>query len=147
LFFKGRFYEGENSYLVGSRINFLVFIAGCVDTDEDTKATRAKPVSYSLTAKQLYEDYENNEVNADIKYKGKVVIVSGVIQDIGKDIMDSAYIIFGDDKGFLDDVQCMFTSSSGNSTIAQLSKGQSVSVKREVSGKMGNVLLSKCTLK
>jgi hypothetical protein len=115
-----------------------------LDTEDDTKKVQLQAPSYRLTAASLYNEYDANEVAADNKYKGQIVVVSGTIQDIGKDIMDQAYIVFaGDD--FLEGVQCTFTKEQ-QSSIARLSKGQKVSVKGEVAGKMGNVLIDKCTL-
>ena len=93
---------------------------------------------------QRHREYENNEVSADAKYKGKIVIVSGKIQDIGKDIMDEPYIVIGGE-GFLDGVQCSFAKSQ-ESSIARLSKGQNVKVKGKVSGKMGNVQIENSSL-
>ena len=72
-----------------------------------------------------------------------MVAVDGIVQDIGKDFMDEAYIVIGG-SGFLDGVQCMFTTGEQDK-IANLSKGQKVLVKGEVSGKMGNVLVTKCS--
>lgn len=125
-------------------IVFGILAAGSIDTDTDTRKVQSQAPSYTLSANQLYREYESNEVAADTKYKGKVVIVSGRIQDIGKDIMDDAYIVIGG-KGFLDGVQCTFTKSE-QSSVASLSKGQQVSVKGEVAGKMGNVLVKKASL-
>ena len=80
-----------------------------------------------------------------MKYKGKTIRVSGRIQDIGIDILNDAYIVIGG-TGFLDGVQCMF-SDSENTSISSLSKGDFVTVKGEVAGKViGNVLIRKCSL-
>lgn len=122
---------------------FIILAVGSVDTDSDTKEVQSKAVSYTLSADQLYGAYNDNEVAADTKYKGKVVIVYGMITDIGKDIMDDAYVII--DGGFLNGVQCMFTQGE-QSSVARLSKGQNVKIRGEVTGKMGNVLVSKCRL-
>ncbi len=123
---------------------FLILAVGSVDTDSDTKEVRSKAPSYTLSANQLYGAYNDNEVAADAKYKGKIVIVYGTIQNIGKDIMDDAYIVIGGG-GFLNGVQCMFTKGE-QSSVSRLSKGQQVTVKGEVGGKMGNVLVTKCSL-
>jgi len=123
---------------------FGILAAGSIDTDTDTKKVQSQTPSYTLSANQLYRDYKANEVAADAKYKDRIVVVSGTIDSIGKDIMNQAYIVIGGE-GFLDGVQCMFTKGE-ESSIAQLSKGQHVTVKGKVSGKMGNVLLNKCTL-
>lgn len=125
-------------------IAFGILAIGSTDTDTDTRKVQSQSPSYTLTASQLYQAYDSNEVSADAKYNGKVVVVSGTIQDIGKDIMDDAYIVIGGD-GFLDGVQCTFTKGQ-QSSVARLSKGQRVSVKGEVAGKMGNVLINKASL-
>ncbi len=121
-----------------------ILAIGSTDTDTDTEEVQSQAPSYTLSANQLYREYDSNEVAADAKYKGKVVVVSGSIQDIGKDIMDEAYIVIGGG-GFLDGVQCTFTKGE-QSSISRLSKGQQVRVKGEVAGKMGNVLVNKCSL-
>ncbi|MCK5861383.1 MAG: hypothetical protein KAH38_02790 [Candidatus Hydrogenedentes bacterium] len=132
---------------VASVLLFLVLgilAVGSTDTDTDTQKVQSQAPSYTLSADQLYSEYDSNEVAADAKYKGKVVIVSGTIQDIGKDIMDQAYIVIGG-QGFLDGVQCTFTKGQ-QSSVARLSKGQQVIVKGEVTGKMGNILVKKTSL-
>jgi len=124
---------------------FGMLAVGSTDTDKDTQKVQSQAASYTVSANQLYSEYDSNEVAADAKYKGKVVIVSGTIQDIGKDIMDDAYIVIGG-KGFLDGVQCTFTKG-GQSSVARLSKGQQVTVKGEVvMGKIGIVLINKASL-
>lgn len=131
------------SLLVLVVIGFLAI--GSTDSDTDSEKVQSQAPSYTLTANQLYSEYDSNEVAADAKYKGKVVIVSGTIQDIGKDVMDDAYIVIGGE-GFLDGVQCMFTKGE-QSSVARLSKGQQVTIKGEVEGKMiGNVLISKASI-
>ncbi len=123
---------------------FGILAVGSIDTDTDTQKVQSQAASHTLSANQLYSEYHNNEVAADAKYKGKVVIVSGTIQDIRKDIMDNAYIVIGG-RGFLDGVQCTFTKGE-ESSVARLSKGERVTIKGEVAGKMGNVLVNKARL-
>lgn len=43
----------------------------------------------------LLADYENNEVGADLKYKGKYLKVTGKVGDIKKDILDDIYVTVG----------------------------------------------------
>ena len=112
---------------------------GSGNTDSETEDVQSKTPSFTLSANDLYGAYDKNEVAADSKYKGKVVVITGTIQDIGKDIMDQAYIVVGGE-GFLDGVQCTF-SEGEQGTVAGLSKGQRVTVKGLVTGKMGNVQL------
>lgn len=100
--------------------------------------------SYAVTAEDLFSEYKDNEIAADNKYKKKIVSVSGVIQHIGKDIMNEAYIVIGG-RGFLDGVQCFFPRSA-ETELGSLSVGRRVTIKGEVGGKMGNVLIRNCTI-
>ena len=121
---------------------FGLLAIGSFDTKEDTKKSQAP--SYTLTADQLYSDYESNETAADSKYKGRIVVISGTIQDMGIDLMNNAYIVIGGE-GSLDGAQCSFAKDQ-KSAVALLSRGQNVTVKGLVLGKMGNVVLYNCTL-
>ena len=100
----------------------------------------SKTPSYTLTADQLLFEYKADEVAADNKYKGKVVLISGPIRQNGK-FMGTAYVVIGG-HGF-EGVQCNFGESA---EVGSLSKGSQVTIKGEVGGKKGNVLLRNCTL-
>lgn len=108
------------------------------------KETAKYAPKYTVSADDLFQEYEGNEIAADRKYKGEIVLVHGTIEDIGKDLMDDMYIVVGG-SGFIDGVQCFFADDQ-ESSVADLSKGQRVSVKGRVSGKMGNVLVKNCEL-
>ncbi len=99
---------------------------------------------FKMTANQLYEAYEQNEVAADMKFKGKIVVTSGELQDINRDILGTAYIIIGGGE-FVEGVQCSFTKSS-EAVIAKLKKGQQVTAKGKVTGKMGFVQVENCEI-
>ena len=83
---------------------FIILGGGSLDTDEGAEKIAAATPDYVLTANALFEAYDTNSVAADAKYEGKIVEVSGTIQDIGQDIMDTAYLIIGG-TGFLDGVR------------------------------------------
>lgn len=121
-----------------------VFALGSIDAGPTEQAVLEQDPSLRISANELYGEYDRNEVAADTKYEGKVIAVTGVIQDIGKDVLDDVYIVIGG-AGFLDGVQCTFMDSQA-SVVGDLSKGQSVTVKGVVDGKLGNVLINKCSL-
>jgi len=100
--------------------------------------------TYTLTADQLYSEFDANEVAAEAKYKKQIVTVSGVIQDIGTEILGRAYVIIGG-RGFLDGVQCVFPDSE-KPRIAVLSKGQHITIRGTVTGKMGNIIITDASL-
>jgi len=91
----------------------------------------------SISAEKLLAAYVANEVKADYEYKGKVLRVTGIIQDIKKGISDYIYIIL-DGKMRLRAIQC---SISDEESARKLLKGQQVSVLGVCDGLMVNVLL------
>lgn len=103
-----------------------------------------KVEAVKITAAQVVADYKANEVAADAKYKGKTLEISGTIETIGKDIADTPYITFyTSEYAIIDKVQCAF-SKSDEVVLAELSKGQKITVQGEVSGKFGNIIVKQC---
>jgi hypothetical protein len=119
--------------------------AGSADSEEKAQRVKSSEASVSTSAVQLYAQYEANEVEADNKYKGKVLAVTGVAGDIGKDIMDEAYVLLssGDALGMFG-VQCFF-SESEEQNFSNLRTGQQLTIKGRCDGKFGNVFLKDCT--
>ena len=107
------------------------------ETEENTPAIE-------VSAKQLYSDYAANEVSADLKYNGKVLLVKGKVNTIAKDIMGGIYVTLntGDTFG---EVQCSFSDNHTNEA-AGLKKGQTITIKGKCTGKMINILFSECSL-
>lgn len=122
-----------------------VLAVGSVDSEEKTRQVKSAQAEASVSAQQLYNQYEANEVEADNRYKGKVISVTGVIGDIGKDITDNAYVLLssGDLFGMFG-VQCFFDESQ-EASFTSLRTGQQVAIKGRVDGKFGNVFLKDCT--
>lgn len=138
----------------------LAAIGGILQKQEDAKkgqAAQATPATAStsaastpapmaVTAPNLFADYEANEVSADEKYKGKTLDVQGRVETIGKDIVDSMYVTLDINKPMsIGNVQCMFDGGH-KAELTQLKKGQKVTLRGEVSGKMGNVLMRNCAI-
>lgn len=95
-----------------------------------------------ISAKDLYQEYKDNSVAAKQKYDGKKLEVTGLIDDFGTDIMDRPYITFG----FLE-TQAIFSKSYSNQ-LAELKKGQEITVQCKVSGApLGYPILEGCSIK
>mgnify|MGYP001145942510 CR=1 FL=1 len=103
------------------------------------------PSIITVTARELCSAYEANEIAADAEYEGKIVKVSGVVDSIGKDILDTPYITLEGGKIF-GGVQCMFDEKY-EPQLAQLAKGERVTVQGRCSGYLiGTVLIRDCIL-
>lgn len=112
----------------------------------DNNAPVEQVTALKVTAVQLAEAYKANEVAADAKYKGKALEISGLVGNIGKDILDTPYITFQTEQyAIINQVQCMFAKND-EQILATLSKGQSVKVSGEVSGSMGNIIVKGCRI-
>lgn len=107
------------------------------------KASSPLEAPVEVSAKQLYADYDANEVSADDKYKGKVLRVTGVIETIGKDILGAPFVEFTTHYG--PGVQCMFDDSD-KPKLATLKKGEKLVVLGTGDGKLGNVILRRCVV-
>ena len=124
---------------------FLVLFIGSTEDDSKTQVQVASAkTEYTISAKKLYSAYDENEVGADMKYKGKVIEVNGYISDIGKDIMDDIYVTLEADEYF-GSIQCFFSDDYA-AKAAQLSKGQKITIKGMCDGLMMNVLMRGCII-
>ena len=104
----------------------------------------APPIA--ITARQLFAEYEANEVAADEKYKGKHLLVTGKVQSIDKDFLDNIVVHIRTSNEFSAAMATL--ESSEKRSAAQLSKGQAISVLCTGSGRIiGSPSLSDCVLK
>jgi hypothetical protein len=96
------------------------------------------------TFNSLLSEYKDNEVRADATYKGRVVDISGIVTEIGTSVLGGIHVVVGHGWEFeLPQVQCFFDDRLGSS-VAQISKGQTVRLRGRVIGLTINVLLKDC---
>ena len=98
----------------------------------------------TITAPELMRAYSENEIAADLKYKGKIMVVSGKVTARAKDIMDNIYVALFSARPLFS-VQCFFNDSQAR-RIAAVQIGSQVRIQGRVDGKMGNVMLKDCRL-
>lgn len=111
-------------------------------TDSSEESTPTP--SYTLSASDLYNEYENNPVAADQKYENQFIEVSGKIIEIDTEITGKPYVILGP-SDYVNHVQCVF-GYDDESSVATLSKGQSVTLQGEVTGQFVWVTMKECRL-
>jgi MFS superfamily sulfate permease-like transporter len=99
----------------------------------------------SVSSDQLEKDYRANEVSADDKYRGKVLRVSGSVQEIRKDIMNDPYVVLWTTKRF-NGVHARFDADQ-NGQLARISIGNKITVRcRGNNVVMGSPQLKDCVL-
>lgn len=90
------------------------------------------PLPIEVTSSTLTRDYDSNEVAANQKYKGRLVLVTGKIGDIS----DSGYVSLRSEavSGFLPgSVQCFFDAENYNQ-LAELQKDRIVTILGRLDG-------------
>jgi hypothetical protein len=89
----------------------------------------------------LLAEYQANEAAADRQYKGTVLEVTGVVDQVGKDLRNQVYVTLKSDnkeEGTL--VQC-FAAASMEADLQKLRPGQTATVRGTCGGRPTNVVL------
>jgi len=99
-----------------------------------------------ITAEKLYQAFENDFISAFPRYVDRTVRVTGVVDSIGKDILDMPYVILTDGSDMsMWGVQCMFAGKD-EGALARLSKGQTITIEGTCSGDRTSALVRGCSL-
>lgn len=105
---------------------------------------QAKAPAFMLSAIDLMREYEANEIAADLKYRGKVVILDGTVKLRGMDVLDKIYVTY-DLGNLVSSVQCYFDASQAH-RISNVALGQYIRIKGVVDRKMINVMVRDCNI-
>lgn len=120
-----------------------------VSDSTESKTTKVpEEETIKVSAVDILAEYKANEVGADAKYNGKMVEISGVIDDFGKDVLGTTYITISDGKEFSTNSVQFYFKDDEISKISKLQKGDSV----VIIGRCGNfsvfnLLVKNCKLK
>lgn len=117
------------------------------DSSIEYQAKVINEKAIQVNIKNILSEYKNNEVNADNKFKGKLIQTNGVIGDIKKDILGNLYITLGTNSQFeIPKIQAFFEDSQNNQ-LAKLNKGETLTVICRIEGLMMNILAKECVIK
>lgn len=121
----------------------VMFIIAGVNRSAESEIATRKPEA-SLSAMGLWSEYMNNEIGADAAYKGKTVMITGMVSQIGKSMFGTPYVEFWASNEF-ENVHCEIASSSIEAA-GRLSRGlRNVRVTGKVVGLTGSsVLMTDC---
>lgn len=97
---------------------------------------------HKIDYKKLFNDYEENAINADSVYKGKLLMVTGKVDNIYREITGEPYITFniGGEYSFKT-IRLTFKKSE-ESSVANLKKGQTVDIVGRCAGSLMGVSIS-----
>ena len=103
-----------------------------------------------ITVGQLIKAYDDNEINANNKYKGKILHLTGYVDDISQSdgLFSESFYVYLDngEKNSYDYVMCSL-SESGAEKAAKLKKGDKITIEGECDGiSVTSVGLSNCDI-
>lgn len=99
----------------------------------------------TISAVDLYNQFENNAIAAKENYKGKTIQVTGTVDSIEEGFWGDLYVTLNADEYGFSSVQCFFKKDHA-STLATLSSGQTVTVKGSDPDGGLNVTLQDCSI-
>lgn len=131
----------------------IIGVGGTGKKDNNTKQTSSQETQkqeeiLEVDYKVLYQEYQDNAINADSKYRDKILKLTGAVDNINREIAGNPYITFKvGDKNSFKDVRITFKKSE-EEKVANLKKGQTVTIKGKCSGQLatGTVSLNDCEI-
>jgi putative nucleic acid binding protein len=111
------------------------------ETEAFAEAVRNRPVS--VTAAQLYDAYQDNEVQADMQYKDKRLLVSGRVDKVSKDVMDKPFVSLSTSNMFMS----ILAYDMPENAVATLRKGTALTLLCRGQGMtIGSPILRDCSI-
>jgi NAD-dependent DNA ligase len=126
-------------FQLASLLALLAILVACETETGIAKEIADQEPELVVTAAQMVADYEVSESAGNEKYKGKVVLVTGVISSIYRGILQTPYVEL--EAG----VRCNF-SDNEDAVMMMLTEGQTVSMKGQGDRLFLNVELRGCTV-
>jgi len=101
----------------------------------------SEKAEYTLTADELFDEYEADEAAANSKFLDKTVQVSGTVSEIGTNDAGQSFVILAAENAMIGGISATFQGEQAN-----LEEGLKVSLKCRCTGKLMDVVLVNCTL-
>jgi len=100
-----------------------------------------------VTAADLSAAFEANEVKANKDYKDKLAEITGTVDSVGE-MLGQTFVVLSSGKDFsIVNVQCFFDDKAEIDKIAELNKGDTVTIMGNIDGMSMNVGVNGCILK
>ena len=116
-------------------------------SNENSNKKQMEP-ELNISATELINAYNENEVKADKMYKGKIVEVNGIVDGIDSGIDDKAIVRLSDGDEFsFDNVQCCIDDENQDKAC-ELKKGDNVKIIGKADGEIaGTPFIKDCKIK
>lgn len=104
-------------------------------------SVKSKSVDIEITAQSIYEAFSNDEAAAEKQYLGKVISVSGIVDEIYEDEDGAPVVILRDAEGTPNAVVTLEPNQKNK--INNYGEGQVINIKAQCSGMLMEVTFNK----
>ena len=108
-------------------------------------SSQGKTADFQLSSAELFQAFEQDEAAANTKYIGKIIELSGTIEDISEDEQGAAVVLLSAGEDALGGVLCTMELSEKEKTLAK-QPGESIRLKGVCTGMLMEVVLNKGVL-
>ncbi len=98
------------------------------DNDSSSSATAKASKPVAVTAADLIKQFEDNELQADAKYKGKTLKITGVVEQIDTEIFDEENYVLDLTGGGDFEILAVHVHDIPTEDLASINKGDKVTV-------------------
>ena len=107
----------------------------------------ASKAAFGITIEQLNVEFTQDPSQADKAREGSTLQLSGVVESIGRDLLDNPYVklMSPDAEGVLR-VRCTGAGAPYEEKVAALTVGQTITVRGDYDGFLVNILLKDCVI-
>ncbi|NOJ94549.1 hypothetical protein HMI51_16625 [Corallococcus coralloides] len=131
----------------------MCYVGSCVVLNlADTPRKRPQAAAAAVEPKQvdigpLLREYGANELQADANYRGRLIQTNGYVQRLGRDMLDSIYLVLTSARGSEPtELHCQVSSDQLQSA-AKVSNGSHITIRGKVVGlTLGRVVISSCEI-
>ena len=118
-----------------------------VDLSPTSTPQAAAEPAQTVDLSTLLNDYKDNEVRADGKYKDKRIALRGRVNDVKKGLLDEIYVTVGTGKQFEIPVAQCYVSKADVASASALNQGDEVEIEGDVDGLLMNVQVRNCKIR
>jgi hypothetical protein len=126
----------------------LVVVVACTRSNRTVSSNTAESgntqssSAEEMTADALFDEYQKDKEAADQKYKGKVLTITGTVDNVKVGASGNPYVTMKTSNLILR-VQFLFKKKD-ESAVSRLRQGDHATIRGRLSGRIGNVLLEDC---
>jgi len=122
----------------------VVVLAWYFRSDIATFTAAITPPDYKMSAISLMDAYAADEIAADLKYKDKIVVLTGRVLTKGKDVMGRLYVSYNVGR-LTRSVECFFAPRYARD-VSDVNSGRDLTIRGRVEGMTGNVVVRGCRI-